>query len=554
MSWLRKAMASVCLASAVLAGSPGTDLKELFESLDLGELSKPPLWEPELEEYFPAQRGGEKDENGLGSPMVLKSPTWEEFAYHARRGYPIMVEDWGKGMEYEGWTCKDFAAKFPFGYMKAEYIHDLKGFSARDHDTKMIDGELRVNIGNFKPDKKTPWHNFTRPASKRYRDDPKKPITGPYVWHVKDELPPNEKKQVQALFEAPKFMQDPLNMQKMNGSFELWFSPGQGCGAGAHNDGYCDSVVSLQLRGDKKWRKMLEPKMTFLHSYDEFDGGVYQAGLWKPDLGFMNKAGAAVIWPPGYLHETKTQPPPDGECGTAITLQYSFPQPVKFFRAFLPRLSLSSEVSHCLRHAWGVYPTMHVPGIEPTHVVKTMKQQVQTLAKAIDKDSDGLITVEEVQAYLESGESTASRQASRYEPAHRALFYRFQAEDTVAYGDLNDDMVIDRQELWDSLVQWNVVHVRIKEGLKYICTADKEGLWKLEESLDYLRREPASPPRTLRPELQQLFRIETGKNVCNPKKIGSISDGEFYSEVRGRIDSLLRHQAAQRKKTKKAEL
>lgn len=26
--------------------------------------------------------------------------------------------------------------------------------------------------------------------------------------------------------------------------------------AGAHNDGYCESVVSLQLRGDKRWRTL----------------------------------------------------------------------------------------------------------------------------------------------------------------------------------------------------------------------------------------------------------------------------------------------------------
>lgn len=26
--------------------------------------------------------------------------------------------------------------------------------------------------------------------------------------------------------------------------------------SGAHNDGYCESVVSLQLRGDKRWRML----------------------------------------------------------------------------------------------------------------------------------------------------------------------------------------------------------------------------------------------------------------------------------------------------------
>merc|ERR1719414_1853745 len=109
---------------------------------------------------------------------------------------------------------------------------------------------------------------------------------------------------------------------------------------------------------------MLEPSMTFLSSYDEFDGGVYQAGLWEPDLGFVNSRGGAVIWPPGYLHETKTFPPPDGECGAAITLQFAFPQPVQFLRAFLPRLALSAEVGHCLVREWSVYPTFFLPNIK----------------------------------------------------------------------------------------------------------------------------------------------------------------------------------------------
>ena len=53
-------------------------------------------------------------------------------------------------MPYDGWTGKQFAEEFPFGYMKAEYVTDMKGFNRRDHDTKVIDGELRFNPRNFK--------------------------------------------------------------------------------------------------------------------------------------------------------------------------------------------------------------------------------------------------------------------------------------------------------------------------------------------------------------------------------------------------------------------
>mmetsp|Transcript_50668 Transcript_50668/g.133840 ORF Transcript_50668/g.133840 Transcript_50668/m.133840 type:complete len:348 (+) Transcript_50668:2-1045(+) len=328
----------------------------------------------------------------------------------------------------------------------------------------------------------------------------------------------------------------------MNRSFELWFSPGSGSGAGAHNDGYCQSVVSLQLSGDKKWRKMLEPEMTFLHSYDEFDGGVYEAGFWKPDLGFTNARGSAVIWPPGYLHETKTAPPPDGECGAAITLQFAFPQPVQFIRAFLPRLSLSSEVGQCVARSWSGYATLYVPGIKPTPRGKEMSEQLEMILKSVDGDADGRVTVEEVRAFFErKGASTLGPEVQAYEPEHRPLFFQFRAEDTVAYHDADDDMVISRQELWDSLVQWNVVRVRVREGLKLVNVADLDGLEAFEKSLDFLRRGPVAPPPRLRPELRRLFALPKGTRIFKSLKgISSFSDSEFFSEANDRVQTLLK--------------
>jgi len=532
-------MLIACLAVTVIGVASAAEPAQQLFDIDLSSLTHPPLWEPTLEEYFPVQRGGEKDQNGLASPVVLTSPTNEEFVYHARRGYPILVQDWGSGMTYDGWSGKDFADKFPFGYMKAEYITDMPNFKKKDHDIKVIDGEMRFNLGTFKPNKKTMWHNFTRPASKRYADDPQKPVTGPYVWHVKDELTPKQKKLVQARFEAPSFLPDPLNRAKMNESFELWFSPGTGAGAGAHNDGYCESVVSLQLQGDKKWRKMLEPEMTFLHSYDEFDGGVYEAGFWKPDLGFVNRRGGAVIWPPGYLHETKTLPPPDGKCGAAITLQFSFPQPVQFLRAFLPRLSLSAEVGQCVAMSWGGYAIFHLPGIKPSPKMSDMEAQLKKVLKAVDSNGDDKITVDEARSALEKSSSLRQQVLNEYAKDHHKLFYQFKAEDTVAYHDMDNDMVVSRQELWDSIVQWNVVRVKMREGLKLVNTADRQGLEAFERSLDYLRRQPIQFPKQLRPELENLFALPEGTKIFKSLKgVNSFSDTEFFSEARDRIDRL----------------
>lgn len=516
-----------------------TAAESIFD-FDLSKLSHPPLWEPTIEEYFPQQRNAdvETDENGLKSPYVLTSPTKEEFAHHARRGYPMMVSDWGKGMQYSGWSGKDFAEEFPFGWMKAEYIGELKGFKRKDHDIKQIDGELRFKLGSFKPNKKTWWYNFTRPASKRYKDDPLKPVTGPYVWHVKDELTPKEKKLVQARFEAPSFLEDPLNRYKMNESFEIWFSPGEGSGAGAHNDGYCQSVVSLQLVGDKKWRKMLEPDLTILDSYDEFDGGVYLAGKWKPDLGFLNTRDSAVIWPPGYLHETKTRMHPEGKCGAAITLQYDFPQPVQFFRAFLPRLALSAEVGHCMARDWSGYPTFFMKQIKPTPKQAKMDAQLETIMSVLDTDSDGKITVDEAKVFFEKGKSDVMRHM-RVGPEHSKLYVQFQAEDTVAYHDKDDDMVVSRQELLDSLAQWNVVRIRMKEGIKLVNKADLQGVKDFEKSLDYMRRAPATFPKKMRPELEHLFSLTKGTKIFpDLRGVNSFSDSEFFSPLQERLHQL----------------
>jgi len=299
--------------------------------------------------------------------------------------------------------------------------------------------------------------------------------------------------------------------------------------------------VSLQLRGDKKWRKMMEPEMTFLSSYDEFDGGVYQAGLWKPDLGFVNYRGGAVIWPPGYLHETKTSQPPDGECGAAITLQFAFPQPVQFLRAFLPRLALSAEVGQCVARAWSGYPTFYVRSIKASAKGAKIKEQLRTILKLLDKDGDDQITVDETRGFFESGQSSVRRESQAYSDHHLELFYQFKAEDTVAYSDLDDDMIVSRQELWEALVQWNVVTIRMTQGLKLVNMADREGLEAFEKSLDYMRREPAEFPQRLRPELEELFSLPKGTKVFpSLKQVRSFSDSEFFSEARERVQRLLR--------------
>merc|ERR1712039_1068665 len=95
----------------------------------------------------------------------------------------------------------------------------------------------------------------------------------------------------------------------------------------------------------------------------------------------------------------------------------------------------------------------------------------------------------------------------QYGPRFRDLYLQFKAEDTVAYSDMNDDMKISKQELWDSLVQWNVVRSRIQRALQYANKADRTGLEEFERSLDNLRRRPVELPKRLRPEMDALFSL-----------------------------------------------
>ena len=73
-----------------------------------------------------------------------------------------------------------------------------------------------------------------------------------------------------------------------------------------------------------------------------------------------------------------------------------------------------------------------------------------------------------------------------------------QAEDTVAYHDLDGDMQATKQEILDSLTQWNVVRTRVMTSLELINTGKRKQLEQFERSLDWMRREPAEIPNQVR--------------------------------------------------------
>merc|ERR1712014_421498 len=158
------------------------------------------------------------------------------------------------------------------------------------------------------------------------------------------------------------------------------------------------------------------------------------------------------------------------------------------------------------------------------------------ILEAVDSDKNGEITVDETIAFFKN-----AGLRGRYRPEHMDIYIRFQAEDTVAYHDMDNNMAVSRQELLDSLAQWNVVRVRMSKGLKFVNKVDRAGLEAFERSLDYMRRNPAKIPKRLRPEREELFSLRKGTQIFpSLKHVNSFSDSEFFSPMRDRLEDLQR--------------
>lgn len=275
-------------------------------------------------------------------------------------------------------------------------------------------------------------------------------------------------------------------------------------GSFAHNDGYCESVISTQLNGAKRWRMMLMPEMkTVFDSFDEFDAGVYRSHhAWQPELDFDNPQGGAIIFPPGYMHESMAH----GKCSTSTTYQYKFPQPTKYIRTFLPRLLMSQEVGKCSQ-TWDPYATWQNAGeVVPTLDKAKVRAQLERILALVDADGDRSITLAEAKRYYNEAAGMAwAREvgipfdfqtdevwaAVDKRAAQRALADA-RAVDAIAYHDTDDDAAVSEAELWEALYSWNVVRRVVVERARILTKgADKAELVAFERALNVFRRPDA---------------------------------------------------------------
>merc|ERR1711879_174180 len=75
-----------------------------------------------------------------------------------------------------------------------------------------------------------------------------------------------------------------------------------------------------------------------------FDDGVAYKLKWKPMYEFVVNEGEAVLFPPGWIHETKNV---HEGCTAALTTQFSLPSTPGYYRSYYPRLRRVGDLSPC---------------------------------------------------------------------------------------------------------------------------------------------------------------------------------------------------------------
>jgi len=373
-----------------------------------------------------------------------------EFNELVRRGYVFIVEDCSPpDADLSTMACSEYGRRFPKEHMKAEYTEGQAHVYLEDKD----------------------WHSVKKPTeSAKMHLSKGKPLSGPYVWHVKDEtVDKRTKPALQKMFHVPYFLnQSTLNKQETLDSFEFWFGLEEG-GTQAHADAYCETTISMQIRGRKKWRMGAFPNITNAFQPHAFhDGEIYRTDeFWQPEHEEMVEPGQCMVFPMGYIHETYIYPGDGGEdvCTVASTFQIQDPQAVHQWRNFLTRWGLShyAREEPCLER---MEPYVHL-GL-PAPKGKN-EEQVRANAKkiftSVDTNGDGRVTSEELLRIAQSLDqhlpwgNTIPRKALALAQKEKAAW---MVEDIVLYHDLDSDGAVSAQEFEDSVLKFSAVSKRLR--------------------------------------------------------------------------------------------
>ena len=414
-----------------------------------------------------------------------------DFDRIVRTGVPTVFSGVAKNWDaLRGLSCSDFSDRWPNASMRAEY-------------TGSPEPETFLKLGDSK------WINSTRspvgvntPPADCDDESAKssRPAVSPFVWHVKDRVKRSIKQEIANMFPGLPWLagQPTLLDQHTRDSMEFWFQQ-VGAGTFAHNDGYCHSVYSVQLRGEKKWRLMLSPEIEALDTdvFDEFDSGIYKSvHKWEPDFEVVLKAGDGILFPPGYMHETRTVAGPSASdtCATSVTFNVPVPMPSKFVRKFMNRFSVSREIHHCMRR-WESFVTASTQKVEwekPYPNNAQPRSIAEGIFAAIDANHDATLSYGEIATYFVSPKVSgqfASQQSVYFGDLvysfdqsrlltdfqlHEALLIR--ATDTLDMWDVNDDGFASFEEVVDVIDYFQFYRWRqeLVDTAVVVTTADGE--------------------------------------------------------------------------------
>lgn len=308
-------------------------------------------------------------------PVAKEAVNFDEYMRIVHAGIPVKFE--GAASD-EAWdelrdmTCRKYAARWPDSTMRAEYTGNP--------------GETYIRLGDVS------WiTEETAPVNHGAGRSKEEHTRRPFVWHVKDQVSNVIKKELQTLFPGLSWVRaaNPLLDGQMRDSMEFWFQP-VGAGTFAHNDAYCNAVMSIQLRGRKKWKFMFLPDIKDpSRRFDEYDGGIYASThSFDPPFETVLNPGDAVLFHPGYLHETLTMEQEDhgsGEdCSVSVTVLVPFPLSGGLISSYLPRLSASQEVGYCL-DKWQALFTLN-PFSKEVPMSESMTSTALDLATTLTQD------------------------------------------------------------------------------------------------------------------------------------------------------------------------
>lgn len=422
-------------------------------------VNKPVLQEPTEREFFSFQRSD-------GATQVTRVANLEDSRFNqlVRDGVPFVVDDCTRDFDEEAVThlqCKDFAERWPSGNMRAEYTR----------------GQYHIYL------KDPNWYTKveTQPGHAEHMADT---LAGPYVWHVKDEEPLTTKRAIQKHWRTPYFLEPSLaNRVEANESFEFWFSL-PGGGTKSHADSYCESTISLQFSGKKRWRIQAFPEVRhFLNATAFGDGEIYGGkthATWTPETEFVVGPGECFVFPTGYLHESYVDPADNVDtCHTASTFQFNHPRQVNLYRSFLSRFSMShyGMQEPCLAGQVGHYATLLGEATLPPESLERAAAMTvaEKLVHVVDQDSDLRISLSEMYAFCshtDRRQKTLNMGGFRYhwfplltknerKQANQEALHVW-AEDAVQYHDLDRDGVVTAAELAHGVLQWHVVQHRVR--------------------------------------------------------------------------------------------